>query len=169
MTGFGDATPGVGAPKMVLQTAADREWTPIPTESGGPATPTPTNATNATGEVVRSRPGGPPVIIERGPRWLADLAVNPPRWLLPAIGVVAVVILVAAIAGAVRHGEFDHALRRDLVQNGTTVVAAFGLAGLVRGLEAPFWLVAVVAGVGAWLVGQAIVRVADRVDGVDPG
>jgi len=130
-------------------------------------TPTPAANASAGADVIQSRPAGPPIIVERGPRWLAELAFNPPEWLLPLIGVVALAIIAVAIIGAVRHGELDADLQRELVQSGTTVVAAFVLAFAAQGIDQlPFWTVAVVAGGGAWLVGLSVTRVADRVDGV---
>jgi hypothetical protein len=163
---IGRGTPGVRVPKAGLQTY---RWPGNATNGSASATtPTPTNA-SAGAEVIQTRPGGPPVIVERGPRWLAELAFNPPGWLLPLIGVVAVVVIALAVLGAVRHGELDRKLQRELVQSGTTVVAAMIFAVGAQRFELSFWSVAVLAGGGGWLVALSVTRVADRVDGVGQG
>lgn len=165
MRGFAAVTPRVRPGRTGLQTY---NWPRNATNGTETATtPTPANA-SAGAEVVQTRPGGPPVIVERGPRWLAELAFNPPEWLLPLLGVLSLVLIAVAILGAVRHGEFDHELRREFVEAGTTVIAAILLAVVARRIDLPFWGVAVLAGGGGWLVALAVTRVADRVDGVEP-
>lgn len=156
-------TPGVGVRKTEVQTY---RWPGNATNTT--ATATPGRNASAGGEVIHSGPGGPPVIVERGPRWVAQLAFNPPEWLLPLLGVLAFAVITVAIVGAVRHGEFDHQLRREFVEAGTTVVAAMLLAVVAGGIDLPFWGVAVLAGGGGWLVALAVTLVADRVDGVKP-
>lgn len=160
MTTFEAVCPGV----CVLETGIlDSTYTPIPTESS-PGQPNHTATANTSGEVVKSRPGGPLIIVESGPRWLVELAYQPPAWMDTAIVIIVVVTVGLAALGAYRHGTFDRALQRDLLRNGGTVVAVLGLGAAVRGVE-PYWAAMLGAGIGGWALANGVVVAVDCLDG----
>jgi len=93
--------------------------------------------------------------VEQGPRWLADLFVTPPWWMVPVM--VGLFVGSIAVAGYVLHRDgIDEEIQAEMLSNGLTATACLiGTVASVRLLRVPY--------VGDVLVGVLVgVAVATR-------
>lgn len=134
-----------------------------------PGTPTDSDCTIDSADFLVEG-GGPdglgrtaPVCVERGPEWLAQLAYDPPAWLLTAVGGVVIVTIALAALGYHRHG-IDEAVVREMADNVLIAICVLGVGVVASFPQLPYWaLVAVTAGGGIglakaiqWLVYSAL-------------
>ena len=103
-------------------------------------------------------PAKPPVYVEHGPEWLADLLYFPPWWLKPFLFVIVVVVIVLAAWGYHRHGA-PVEVRLQMLENGL-LVGTIALAAYILTEYASFPYVLDVLGsvIIGWVVLAALRR-----------
>lgn len=121
-----------------------------------PGTPTPTPTSNGT--VVWSSEA--PIVVEQGPRILAELLHSPPSWLYPVVGLLAVGIVLGGVLGYQRRGIPADAVA-EMLQNLLLLGCIAGATTLVVQTKQFPYVVDVVGGVAlgaavAWVVGETV-------------
>jgi len=107
--------------------------------------------------------GGVPVVVEQGPRWLADLLFAPPGWVQASLVAVAAFVTVGAIYALTRV-DISPAVLREVASN-LLLAGCIGLATQVSvSLLAVGYFFDVAIGVsGGLAVAELLVRVYDKV------
>lgn len=67
------------------------------------------------------RSGSPSVRVEQGPRWLVELAIDPPAWLLVVLVSIAVAVIALAALGYRRNDGLDQDVLEEMGVIGTIV------------------------------------------------
>lgn len=113
-------------------------------------------APNASNGSVVWTDGGAPVQVEQGPRWLVELAYNPPGWLDVAL-VAAIVVVLVLVTISVKRNGISHEARRDALRNLTTVAGAAMLTMLVMSVaDFRYGIDVLVGGLGGSMLGMGV-------------
>lgn len=90
--------------------------------------------------------------VEQVPDAIAEVASDPPTWLLAALAVVVLGVVALAVLGWRRHGALDEEVRREMAFNGALVVTVVATTGVFVDSGLMYW--GVVA--GGWIGGVTL-------------